>query len=598
MSHTPTHHRAVLAAVSIGSLILLAIPASSSALFAADAEEDDWTLMEKALRTLATGDPAAKRDVAEEAEDAFDVLSYDSDHDEEDVARVIASLRSLVRVERDDWISYRLLSGLAEIKMDSLQPLFLDALKDPSPNLRWCGARWFSEHIDPEVLPDLDDAWRHEERPWVQADLMIALVRHGSRDRSDEFLRLARGKDAGLANAAVRALTLIGDPQVIPLLAALARTSRSSTGLLALDALALWPDSREALEALIEASRSPRLDFQRHAAAALENFEDPTASARLFAIASGRGDPDVRAAALGAMKQADPAALVPLTMAILHEAPTPENAPLHSAAIGVLRSLDDPSILPSLASLDFKSDDSRFYELLWLKRHLSREREPGSARPQQPPRDAKDFDLDPGEMGTEKLVLTPPPSTLTLRCWKAPGVPGDPRKFPRLPAGGEAGILDHFERGEVSWVQIETGDCWVPGSFTDTSHSPPPLSGKKKETSMTIRREFDLPADEVESDVAQGLMDAGLLEVIEPGDEVMGVAVTVDPNDFDQVFLLARSCGLNETMLDAEIYDIVSDLAPLHGGHPALERFRRTVAAHRGETDEVLDLDIEELTDH
>lgn len=114
---------------------------------------------------------------------------------------------------------------------------------------------------------------------------------------------------------------------------------------------------------------------------------------------------------------------------------------------------------------------------------------------------------------------------------------------------------------------------------------------------MTIRREFDLPADEVESDVAQGLMDAGLLEVIEPGDEVMGVAVTVDPNDFDQVFLLARSCGLNETMLDAEIYDMVSDLAPLHGGHPALERFRRTAAVHRGETDEVLDLDIEELTD-
>ena len=115
---------------------------------------------------------------------------------------------------------------------------------------------------------------------------------------------------------------------------------------------------------------------------------------------------------------------------------------------------------------------------------------------------------------------------------------------------------------------------------------------------MTIRREFDLPTDEVESDVAQGLMDAGLLEVIEPGDEVTGVAVTIDPEDFDQVFLLARSCGLNETMLDGELYDIVTDLAPLHSGHPALERFRRTVATQRGESDEVLDLDIEELTDH
>ena len=115
---------------------------------------------------------------------------------------------------------------------------------------------------------------------------------------------------------------------------------------------------------------------------------------------------------------------------------------------------------------------------------------------------------------------------------------------------------------------------------------------------MLIRREFDLPAGEVESDVAQGLMDAGLLEVIEPGNEVMGVAMTVDPEDFDRVLLLARSCGLNETMLDGEIYDLVSDLAPLYSGHPALERFRKAPQVHRGETDEVVDLDIEELTDH
>jgi HEAT repeat protein len=591
MFTTPTCRRAVSAAASIGALIFL-----TDTSIAADAE-DDWALMEDALLILATGDPAAKREAAEEASGVFDILAYDSDHDEEDVAKVIASLRSLVRVERDDWISYRLLGGLAEIDLDALQPLFLDALKDPSPNLRWRGARWFTGHTDPEALPELDDAWRHEERPWVQADLMIALVRHGSRDRSDEFLRLARGKDATLAPAAVRALALIGDPQAIPFLETLARTSRSNTGLLALDALALWPDSRDALETVIEATRSPRLDFQRHAAAALESFEDPAASARLFSIASGRGDLDVRAAALGALKQADLAALVPLTLGILREAPTPENAPLHSAAIGVLRHLDDPSVLPALASLEFKSDDSRFHELFWLRRFLSREREPGGAKRQPPPREKKEFDFDPEEEATEKVVLTPPPSTLTLRCWNAPDVPGDPREFPRLPGGSEVGILDHFEHGETSWVQIETRECWVPGSFTDTSHPASPFSGKK-ETSMTIRREFDLPADEVESDVAQGLMDAGLLEVIEPGDEVMGVAVIIDPEDFDQVFLLARSCGLDETMLDGEIYDIVSDLAPLHSGHPALERFRRAVAAQRGDTDELLDLDIEELTDH
>ena len=117
------------------------------------------------------------------------------------------------------------------------------------------------------------------------------------------------------------------------------------------------------------------------------------------------------------------------------------------------------------------------------------------------------------------------------------------------------------------------------------------------EADMLMRREFDLPAVEVESDVAQGLMDAGLLEVIEPGDEVIGVAIILDPDDFGSVLLLARSCGLNETMLDGEIYEIVSDLAPLYRGRPVLDRFRRTPPPARGETDDVIDLDIEELSD-
>ena len=115
---------------------------------------------------------------------------------------------------------------------------------------------------------------------------------------------------------------------------------------------------------------------------------------------------------------------------------------------------------------------------------------------------------------------------------------------------------------------------------------------------MLIRREFDVPASEAESDIARGLMDAGLLEVIEPGDDVIGVAITVDPGDFDMVFLLAKSCGLEETLLDNQIDEIVQQLAPLHPEHPALDRFRRATVAEPPETDTVIDLDIGELTDH
>jgi len=114
---------------------------------------------------------------------------------------------------------------------------------------------------------------------------------------------------------------------------------------------------------------------------------------------------------------------------------------------------------------------------------------------------------------------------------------------------------------------------------------------------MLIRREFDIPASEAESDVAQGLMDAGLLEVIEPGDEVIGVAITVDPENFDMVLLLARSCGLDETALDDEIGEIVQKLAPLYPEHPALDRFRRRPAADLPDTDTVIALQMKELSD-
>lgn len=598
MLKPPTCRETALAAVSIGALLLFATSTRpSSATSIAGDPDDDWARMEEALFILRAGDPAAKREVAENAESVFDALFEDDpEHDDEDVARAIASLRSLVRIERDDWISYRLLTNILELDEDLLQPLFLDALKDSSPNLNGVGVRWFSEHTSEEALPELEDIWVHDERPWVRAELMIALVRHGSRDHGDEFLRLARGKDGILASAAIRALTIVGDPQVIPILATIVRTSRSNTGLLALDALARWPDSREVLEAALEASRSPRPDFQRHAAEVLGTVEDPAAAARLFTLATGRGDPNVRSAALGGLKGTDPAALVPLTLEILRETPTPENAPLHSAAIGVLRYVDDPSVLPRLAGLEFGSGDSRFHELVRLRWYLARERDGTSPRRRPVSHGTSDLEVYPEEEEEERIALAPPPAMLTVRCWEYPDVPGDPRKFPRLPAGKEGAIVDHFERDEESWVQVDAGDCWVPERFTGPRVAPM-TPGEKEEESMFIRREFDLPAEELESDVAQGLMDAGLLEVIEPGDEVIGVAMSIDPEDFDRVLLLSRSCGLNETMLDGEIYDLVADLAPLYRGHPVLDRFRRPPLDDRGETDEAIDLDILELTD-
>jgi HEAT repeat protein len=590
------------AAAPIAALLLFATLVPPSRADSTEATPvDAWASMELALRDLWTGDPAAQRKVAGDSFFLFGPLFEDHPgHDDADVARILTSLRSLNRSERDDFISYRLLGGLAERDEEIFSPLFLDALESPSPNLRWLGIRWFADHADPDALAELEYAWRHEERPWVKADLMIALVRQGSRDDSRDFLDLARGKDPSLAVAAIRALTMIGNPEVIPFLVKIARTSRSNAGLLALDALARWPESRTALEATLEASRSPHVDFQRHAAGVLGSFDDPEASARARELATAHVDPYVRSTALGALRRADPAVLVPLILQILGESPTPENAPAQSAAIGILRDLDDPSLLPQLGSFDFVPADSRFYELFWLKAYLARERkEPATGARRGIAIDgSRDGDVILVQEEPELFVITPPPAMLTVRCWEYPDVPGDPEELPRLPAGEEAKVTDHFEREHESWVRIDRSDCWIPLRFIESPSSRQQSKNEeKREETMLIRLEFDLPAVEVESDVAQGLMDAGLLEVIEPGDEVIGVAISIDPEDFDRILLLARSCGLNETMLDGEIYGIVSDLAPLYRGHPVLDRFRRTPPSIQGETDDVIDLEIEELSD-
>ncbi len=599
MRTLPRNHgpRPMLALVGV-LLLFVSLALSPPATPDDNESEERWVSMELALRTLWTGDPAAKRATADDASHEFGPLfEAHPGRDDEAVARILAGLQSLIRTETDDFVSYRLLSALGNFDEESLTALFLEALKSRSPNLRSCGIHWFAEHTDPEALPELEASWRHEERPWVRESLMIALVENGSRNDTDDFLDLARGKDPVLAAAAFRALTRIGDPRVVPFLAKIARTTPSNSGLQALDALARWPDSPDALETVLEASRSPRLDFQRHAAQALGRFDDPAASARAYELATGRGDGYVRANALGSLQGTEPVVLTRLALQILREAPTQENAPAQSAAIATLRGLDDPSVLPDLAGLQFASDDSRFYELRWLKIFLRLPRdgsETVSNRAGEPHR-SRDADVVLEEGRPEELVIAPPPDRLTVRCWEYPDVPGDPKEFSRLPAGDEVEINDHFERENESWVRIDENDCWVPLRFIEHPTGSP--AGGDKEDDMLIRREFDIPAGEAESDVAEGLMDAGLLEVIDPGDEVVGVAITLDPQDFDQVLLLARSCGLNETMLDVAIDEIVQKLAPLYPERPVLDRFRRTPAARPADTDQVIDLEIRELTD-
>lgn len=91
---------------------------------------------------------------------------------------------------------------------------------------------------------------------------------------------------------------------------------------------------------------------------------------------------------------------------------------------------------------------------------------------------------------------------------------------------------------------------------------------------MLLRRTFDVPARDLETDEAQEMLEDGVLEVIEPGDDVVGVALTIDAEDWEEVLTLARACGGRGSVLEREIFKAVAELAPLYGEDPALDRFR------------------------
>jgi hypothetical protein len=468
----------------------------------------------------------------------------------------------------------------------------------PSPNLSWYGIQRFSYVEYAEALPELRKAWRREERPWVRLDLIDALAKQGSKEDLDDFIELARGPDPDLSVAAIEALATLEDGRAIPALARIIRHGPDAARLAALEALVTWPLDREAREAVLLASHAEGAEVRERAVRSLASFSGHEAEGRLVELAlDPHGDADVRAAAIEGMSQIAPGRAIDVLVEILRKPAPGSDSRLHRRVLSELREIDDPSILDALQGFVPRDEEFPSGDLSDLQAYLARDRDKqGKVLVHSLSCSLGLLSTDPDD--SSSLVVSPLPWLHSIRCWRYPGVNGDPEDFPRLPAGIPVRIDDHFELGGESWVGVsgvDTEHCWVPMRFIEHPRALP--TGASEEGIMLIRREFDLPANEAESDLARGLMDAGLLEVIDPGDEVIGVAITVDPEDFDMVLLLAKSCGLEETLLDDQIDAIVGDLALLYPEHPSLDRFRRTPAEESPETDAVIGLRMKQASD-
>lgn len=510
-----------------------------------------------ALEILLRGDPASRREAVEDVGSIFQFLNGIPCQDTT-FREILGALERILRTERDDWIASRLLQNLGDLDTDCLNPLYLQALKSRSPNVLWRAIQWFANHEDPEAVPYLEHAWRLEKRPWVRIDLLGALAENPAPGLASDLLDVAERGSPSLSRAAFEAIQTLGDPGTIPDLARLAREGKGPVRAEAVTTLTAWPDSDEALTAVLDATGDRELEARERAIEALGQFPGPRAAQRALDLAGSGNPPADRSAALRALEKLRSPEAIPVLTDLLHESFPEESSNLPAGAIRLLSELDDPAAVPLLQDLDPEMDDTGPLSVQTLIESLARDRTTEAGRISWIRLSCGGDFLEDDPENPVDFVIVPPDGRLTIRCWEFPGVAGDPEDFERIPGGIWAHVEDHFEGEDDSWVQIESSeDCWVPRRLLE------PRSGEDdpgEPAETPGRKEFDLQEDELLSETASRLMDAGLLKVIEPGEAIVGVSLEVEPGDEEGLALLQRSCGNDDSLLDWEIEKLLKAL--------------------------------------
>jgi len=530
--------------------------------------------LRSALQTLWTGRAEEKRATVEDAR-VWAAPFSTADRDDTQARTDVEWLRAILHTEKDDWILDRLLQNLPRLASDLLNPLYRDGLAHPSQNVRWRAIQWFQTQKDSEALPLLENLWTSEGRPWVLPDLMEALAINSTTRYRDDILDLARGEDVSLARAALRAFEILHDDALIPDLDEISRGGNRLVRQAALNALATWPESQSALEAVLRATQSTDRETLLASIPLLESFSSADAVHRLMEVAADHADSQAREDALKALESMRPDGFVELLVDILREAPSEGVSSLQSEAISALHNLDDPDVLPMLSGVDPRVGGAGLYSFQELIDNLSRDRTASPFGTQRIRLACGMWSFQKGDGDERNFALIEPPGGFqTIRCWGFPAVPGDPEDLSRIPAGSEVWIGDHFELGPTSWVQV-TGDdaygCWVPRDQLKPAAEG--LAEGSGAPTDVYRLEFDVSFEEFEGDAARALRDAGLMTRIEPGDEVVGVALALHPDEPEHIPALLSGYRDDGSLLDDQVAELLSALSEALPDRPDLLEF-------------------------
>ena len=458
----------------------------------------------------------------------------------ETAIEVIKALSQYVSAEKDDWVTSRLLRGLAFFDNELLHPLFRDALDHPSPNVRWAALWHFVAHADPAAVAAVERLWSDEARPWIRVDLTLALTCQGSGIHVDDLLDFAESENPVLQQAATLSLSAIRPDGALERIRRLATSATPESRSLALQSLAAWPVSDATRELLLRAIHAEPAEVRAAAVRGLSRYESPEVHDLLLELALREEASRVRYAALTALSAAPAAAALD---ALVRAEPFLVDEQERAVAAGVRE---------------------------FLKRQRPR-LEPGGTE-SHPGCRARPLGADPTAPPTLWVRASDPLET--VRCWRGPGIAGDPLAFPRVRGGTAVEPLDLFETREGIWRLVRSqrllGRCWLPEQVLSETAAGTDAALPEGHDRKSQRTEFDLPAVELAESAAEGLVAAGLLEIIDPGAELVAVVIDTEAITDAEIDRLIAAFEYGESVLDFRLAALLHGLRSRFPEHEGL----------------------------